>query len=83
MYDTKILIALTIYISALFASNLLGMKTFPFFFETHISFAVFTLPFVFITTDIIAKAYSIDLAKKFVFLGFFALIFWMILSFFA
>jgi uncharacterized integral membrane protein (TIGR00697 family) len=83
MYNTKLLFALTIYISALFASNLLGLKTFPFLFGTHLSFAVFTLPFVFITTDVIGKVYGKEFAKKFVFLGFSALIFWTIFSLFS
>ena len=66
--NTKILVALTVFISALFMSNLLGLKTIPFFFGTHLSIAVFTLPFVFITTDVIGKVYGKDMAKKFVFL---------------
>ncbi len=83
MFDTKILVALTIYISAIFASNLLGLKTFPFLFWTHLSFAVFTLPFIFITTDIMGKIYWKDTAKKFVFLGFFALLLWTFFTFLA
>ncbi len=83
MLDTKILIALTIYITAIFMSNLLGLKTMPFLFGTHISFAVFTLPFVFITTDVIGKVYGKALAKQFVFLGFFSLTVWTLFSLFA
>ena len=83
MFDTKLLFVLTIYITAIFMSNLLGLKTMPFFFGTHISFAVFTLPFVFITTDITGKIYGKELAKKFVFLGFLALCIWTLFSLFA
>lgn len=77
MYDFKILIALSIYITAIFSSNLLGLKTFPFLFGTHLSFAVFTLPFIFITTDIIGKVYGKTLAKQFVMLGFWASLLWV------
>lgn len=80
MFDNKVLFALTLYISAIFASNLLGLKTFPFLFGTHLSFAVFTLPFVFITTDVIGKVYGKELAKRFVFLGFSALLVWTIFT---
>lgn len=83
MFDTKILFSLTLYISAIFASNLLGLKTFPFLFGTHLSFAVFTLPFVFITTDVIGKVYGKELAKKFVLLGFSALLLWTLFTFIA
>ncbi len=75
MFDFKLFYALTIYISALFASNLLGMKTMPFFFGTHLSVAVFFLPIIFITTDIIGQVYGKDMSKRFVFAGFLALIF--------
>lgn len=81
--DTKILVALTVYIAALFMSNLLSLKTIPFFFDTHLSIAVFTLPFVFITTDVIGKVYGKDMAKKFVFLWFLALWMWSLFSMFA
>jgi uncharacterized PurR-regulated membrane protein YhhQ (DUF165 family) len=57
MFDSKLFYTLTIYISALFASNLLGMKTMPFFFGTHLSVAVFFLPIIFITTDIVGQVY--------------------------
>jgi uncharacterized PurR-regulated membrane protein YhhQ (DUF165 family) len=68
MFDTKLFFALTLYISAIFMSNLLGLKTMPFLFGTHISFAIFTLPLIFVTTDVIGKIYGKDMAKKFVFL---------------
>ena len=69
-----------LYITAIFMSNLLGLKTMPFFFGTHISFAVFTLPLVFITTDVVGKIYGKDMAKRFVFLGFLSLIIWSLFS---
>ena len=81
--NTKILVALTVFISALFMSNLLGLKTIPFFFWTHLSIAVFTLPFVFITTDVIGKVYGKQMAQRFVFLWFLALWMWSIFAIFA
>jgi queuosine precursor transporter len=83
MFDTKLLFALTLYISAIFMSNLLGLKTMPFIFGTHITFAVFTLPLIFVTTDVIGKIYGKDMAKRFVFLGFFSIILWIIFSLFS
>jgi len=39
--DRKLLICLTGYLSALVASNTLGLKLMPFIFGTHLSVAVF------------------------------------------
>jgi len=75
MFNQKLFFLLAIYISVLFASNLLGMKTMPFLFGTHLSVAVFFLPILFLTTDIVGQVYGKDLAKKFVYAGFLALIF--------
>jgi queuosine precursor transporter len=83
MNQTKLLYALGIYITALFASNLLGMKTMPFLFDTHISFAVFTLPFIFVTTDVIGQIYGKEMSKKFVLIWTIALIFFTVFSFFS
>ena len=80
LFDTKLLIALTVYITAIFMSNLLWLKTIPFLFGTHLSVAVFSLPFIFVTTDIIGKVYGKEMAKKFVLLGFSALILWTLFS---
>lgn len=75
MFNSKLFYALTIYISALFASNLLGMKTIPFLFGTHLSLAVFFMPIIFITTDIVGQVYGRETSKRFVYAGFVALIF--------
>ena len=83
MLDKKLFFALSLYITAIFMSNLLGMKTMPFLFGTHLSFAMFTLPFVFITTDVIGKIYGKEIARLFVFLGFFSLVIWTVFSLFA
>lgn len=76
--DNKLFFFLTIYLTALFASNLLGMKTMPFLFGTHLSVAVFFLPLLFITTDIVWQAYGKDMSKKFVFAGTIALTFFLL-----
>lgn len=75
MFHTKLFYALAVYIAALFASNLLGMKTIPFFFGTHLSLAVFFIPIIFITTDIVGQVYGRDMSKRFIYAGFLALIF--------
>ncbi len=75
MINTKLFYALAIYIAAIFASNLLGIKTMPFFFGTHLSLAVFFMPIIFITTDIVWQIYGREMSKRFVYAGFVALIF--------
>lgn len=66
----KILIALTLYLTSLFAANTLGLKIMPFLFDSHLSVAVFSFPFVFLTTDIIGEVYGKRMAKLFVLAGF-------------
>lgn len=78
MFNIKLTYLLVIYISALFAANLLGMKTMPFFFGTHLSIAVFFMPILFLTTDIVGQIYGKDMAKRFVYLGAIALIFFIL-----
>ena len=56
-FDTKLIIALTLYIVSLFAANTLGLKTMPFLFGTHLSVSVFFFPFVFLMTDVIGEVY--------------------------
>lgn len=68
--EKKVLIALTIYLTALFASNTLGVKLMPFLFSTHLSTAIFAFPIVFLTTDVIGEVYGKPLARTFVRLGF-------------
>ncbi len=70
----KILIALTLYVVALIASNTIGIKTMPFLFGTHMSVSVFYFPVVFLMTDIIGEVYGKAMAKKFVFAGFVAVL---------
>ncbi|OHA18139.1 MAG: hypothetical protein A2664_01560 [Candidatus Taylorbacteria bacterium RIFCSPHIGHO2_01_FULL_46_22b] len=66
----KLLIALGIYLTSLFAANTLGLKLMPFIFDSHISVAVFSFPFVFLTTDVVGEIYGKRVAKLFVLTGF-------------
>ncbi len=78
--DFKIIIALTLYLVSLFASNTLGLKLMPFLFGTHLSVAVFFFPFVFLTTDVIGQVYGRPMAKNFVWAGFIAILLFIIYS---
>lgn len=66
----KLLLALTIYLSSLFAANTLGLKIMPFLFGSHLSVGVFSFPVVFLTTDVIGEIYGKRVAKFFVLAGF-------------
>jgi len=68
-FSTKLIIALTLYIVALFASNTIGSKLMPFIFGTQLSVAVFYFPFVFLTTDVIGEVYGKKTARMFVLAG--------------
>jgi uncharacterized integral membrane protein (TIGR00697 family) len=69
-YDfKKLIIALAIYLTSLFAANTLGLKIMPFLFNTHISVSFICFPIVFITTDIIGEVYGKKIAKMFVLAG--------------
>ncbi len=59
----KILLALTIYLTSLFAANTLGLKIMPFIFGSHLSVAVFSFPIVFLMTDVIGEVYGKQIAK--------------------
>lgn len=74
MFNNKLCIALTIYISALLASNTLGMKTMPFLFGTHLSTAIFFFPFVFLMTDVVGEVYGKKCSRFFVRMGLLATI---------
>ncbi|HUT22509.1 MAG TPA: queuosine precursor transporter [Candidatus Bipolaricaulota bacterium] len=66
----KLIIALTIYLTSLFAANTLGLKMMPFIFGSHLSVAVFSFPVVFLMTDVIGEVFGKRLAKFFVLAGF-------------
>jgi len=68
----KVLIALTLYLASLFAANTLGLKIMPFILGLHVSVAVFSFPFVFLTTDVIGEVYGKKMARFFVRCGFVA-----------
>src|SRR3989344_4007794 len=79
--DTKkILIALAIYLASLFAANTLGLKIAPFLFGLHVSVAVFSFPFVFLTTDVIGEVYGKKIAKLFVLCGFVSIVLFLLYS---
>ena len=80
--DTKkILIALAIYLASLFAANTLGLKIMPFILGLHVSVAVFSFPFVFLTTDVSGEVYGKRMAKLFVLAGFIATALFIVYSF--
>ncbi len=83
MFNQKLLFLFAIYIAAIFASNLLGMKTMPFFFGTHLSVAVFFMPILFLTTDIVWVLYGKQISQKFVTAGTVALLFFLLANFLA
>lgn len=66
----KLLIALVVYLTSLFAANTLGLKIMPFLFDSHLSVAVFSFPIVFLMTDVIGEVYGKRIAKLFVLAGF-------------
>lgn len=73
----KLLLALGIYITALIASNTLGMKIMPFLFDSHLSVGVFMFPIVFLMTDVIGEVYGKRIAKFFVFAGIASTVLWI------
>ncbi len=66
----KLTLALTLYLTSLLAANTLGLKIMPFLFDSHLSVAVFSFPFVFLTTDVIGEVYGKTIARWFVLAGF-------------
>lgn len=66
----KLVLALTIYLTSLFAANTLGLKVMPFLFGGHLSVGVFSFPVVFLMTDLIGEVYGRKIAKLFVLGGF-------------
>jgi len=79
--DTKkILLALTLYLASLFAANTLGLKIAPFILGLHVSVAVFSIPFVFLTTDVIGEVYGKKMARFFVRCGFLATALFLVYS---
>ncbi|MFA7286168.1 MAG: queuosine precursor transporter [Patescibacteria group bacterium] len=65
----KLLIALALYLTSLFAANTLGLKIMPFIFGSHLSVGVFSFPVVFLMTDVVGEVYGKRIAKLFVLAG--------------
>lgn len=72
--NKKLAVALTIYLTALFASNTLGVKLMPFIFGTHLSTAIFAFPFVFLMTDVVGEVYGKETSRLFVRLGMYSVL---------
>jgi uncharacterized integral membrane protein (TIGR00697 family) len=66
----KLILALAVYLTALFSANTLGLKVMPFLFGAHLSVAVFSFPIVFIMTDVVGEIYGKRIARLFVLAGF-------------
>ncbi len=77
----KIIIALALYLTSLFAANTLGLKIMPFLFGSHLSVGVFSFPIVFLMTDVIGEVYGKKIAKLFVLAGFVSTILFIAYSF--
>lgn len=76
----KLLIALAIYLTSLFAANTLGIKLMPFLFGSHLSVGVFSFPVVFLMTDVIGEVYGKRTAQAFVLAGFVSTILFIVYS---
>jgi len=83
IYNKKIFILLTVYLTALFASNTLGLKTMPFLFDTHLSVAIFFFPIVFLMTDIVGEVFGRQVSKGFYRMGLLATILQLVFTFIA
>lgn len=66
----KLIVALTLYLTSLFAANTLGLKIMPFFFGSHLSVAIFSFPVIFLMNDVIGEVFGKRIAKVFVLAGF-------------
>lgn len=75
------MIALGVYITALIASNTLGIKIMPFLFDSHLSVGVFMFPIVFLMTDVVGEIYGKKIAKFFVLAGVIATALWILFTF--
>ncbi len=77
----KIVIALAIYLTSLFAANTLGLKIMPFLFGLHVSVGVIMFPVVFIMTDVVGEVYGKQIARFFVLAGFVSTALFILYSF--
>jgi len=67
--NKRLSIALTLYLTSLFASNTLGVKLMPFLLGTHLSTSIFVFPIVFLMTDVVGEIYGKTMSRLFVRLG--------------
>ncbi len=65
----KLIVALSLYLTSLFAADTLGLKVMPFLFGSHLSVGVFSFPVVFLMTDVVGEVYGKRVARLFVFAG--------------
>ncbi len=77
----KLVIALAIYLTSLFAANTLGLKIMPFLFGLHVSVGVIMFPVVFIMTDVVGEVYGKQIARFFVLAGFVSTALFILYSF--
>ncbi|MDD5103774.1 MAG: queuosine precursor transporter [Candidatus Peribacteraceae bacterium] len=80
VFDRKLVFALMLYLTALFASNTVGIKIMPFIFGTHLSTAIFAFPLVFLMTDVVGEVYGKAHARAFVRMGFYSMIVFLIFN---
>jgi uncharacterized integral membrane protein (TIGR00697 family) len=78
--DKKLSISLTLYLSALLASNTLGIKLMPFLFGTHLSTAIFAFPIVFLLTDVVGEIYGRATSRMFVRMGLYSTIIFLLFN---
>lgn len=79
-FSRPLVIALTLYITALLAANTLGLKIMPFLFGTHLSVSIFWMPVIFIMTDVVGEVYGKRMAKFFVLAGFLSNVLFIVFS---
>lgn len=80
LFDRKLILALMLYLTALFASNTVGIKIMPFILGTHLSTAIFAFPLVFLMTDVVGEVYGKAHARAFVRMGFYSMVVFLIFN---
>lgn len=78
---TKLSIALSIYVASITAANTLGLKLMPFIFGTNLSVSVFSMPVIFLMTDVIGEVYGKKVARAFVRAGLISIALFLLYTF--
>lgn len=78
---TKLTIALALYLSSIAAANTLGLKLMPFLFDTNLSVSVFSMPIIFLMTDVVGEVYGKRIARLFVIAGLVSVTMFILYSF--